>query len=162
MSEDFKFFHVRAVEGEGSFDADTVAHFADGDVACDAAIFHSDYEAFKNLNSFFAAFADFYVCLDGVTGFDDGDVAFNVWRSDALKDSLLGHKSFSPRNEFGREAGLRNGIIANRGRLVTGLLGRIGPVAVFLCELAAVGGATGQFSGDFRIGGVRGFLRPGR
>lgn len=91
MSEDFKFFYVGAVEEEGSLDADAVADFAEGDVFGDSTVFDGDGKTFEDLNSFFAAFADFHVGSDGISGLNDREVTFQVGFSNAGENRLLRH-----------------------------------------------------------------------
>ena len=94
-ADDFKFFNVRAVDGKGSFDTDTVADFADGDVAGDTAIFDCDYETFEYLDPFFTGFTNFDVGAEGIAGFDNRQIALKVGSGYALKDGLLRHRVFS-------------------------------------------------------------------
>lgn len=91
MAKDFKFFYVGAVEEEGSLDADAVADFAEGDVFGDSTVFDGDGKTFEDLNSFFAAFADFHVGSDGISGLNDREVTFQVGFSNAGENRLLRH-----------------------------------------------------------------------
>jgi len=60
------------VDGEDALNAGTEAHFANGDVFAHAGVLLGDENAFECLGTFFFAFADADVNLDGVTDAESG------------------------------------------------------------------------------------------
>ena len=76
----------RAVQREGTLDADAEAHLAHGEGLLHAARVAGDDDACEHLDARARAFGDVHVHLDGVTGREDGDVAAEGCRVDGVED----------------------------------------------------------------------------
>ena len=77
-SGDFEFGNVWRMERESSLDSNTRGNLSNGDGFSNSAVLNGDAYAFKQLNSLFAAFTDFYADLDGISGPDFWQVGLHV------------------------------------------------------------------------------------
>ena len=72
--------------GEGTLNADAVAHTADGEGLADTAALHLDDDAFEVLKALAGAFNDLNVNTDGITDLELGKVSAELLFFEFLND----------------------------------------------------------------------------
>lgn len=90
-ASDFKLGNVGRVNRECSFDTDSARNLAKGNRLGDATVLNGDAKTFEQLKSFFVAFTDAYMYLNGISRPNSWCVGFDVSFSHACQNSLLRH-----------------------------------------------------------------------